>query len=122
MNKDILKFIGIISIPVVLLICFYFWKSPQIMEKENKGQQVLLSDTAAVNRANRTYQRIHNRLLMEDEDYAALYEENEELKGRVDNIKEYTEELENALFNLEQQGVDVSELEDIISNISSECE
>lgn len=122
MNKNVLKFIVLVSWPFFIFIGVYLWKQPQLKEKERQKRQELLSDTDAVNQAFRTYKRVHHQLLMKDTDFVLLYEENQELKDRLQRIKEYAGELEDCLFYYEQKGLDVSELKDAIVNITSECE
>lgn len=86
--KNVLRFLALIGWPFVLLICVYVLYNGSSKDREAKKRQELLSDTASVNRAHRTYERIHHQILMEDSDYVRLYRENQELKNELKRIKE----------------------------------
>lgn len=122
MKKDILLFITLLSWPLLLLIGVHFWKQSQIKEKEAKERQEMLSDTARINAAYRTYERVHKQLLMDDPDYSVLIEENEELKERMERIKSYTEDIEVELEYFEDKGFDISDIQVLLDDIYSECE
>lgn len=107
---------------VIVSVALSFYLGKDIKEKEEKERQELLNDTAKVNAAYRTYERVHRQLLMEDPDYSELYYKNEELRERLKRIKDYAEEAENDLFIFEENGYDVSEIEDNLNNILDECE
>ena len=79
-------------------------------------------DSAAINSAHRTYERIHHEQQMEDPDYAELYNENEMLKERLQNIQDYAEQLDNDLFDIEVKGIDVSDCQDYVQSIIDECD
>ena len=100
----------------------FIWHSGKAEERKRKERQELLSDTARVNAAQRTYERVHRQLLIEDPDYAELYEETEELKERLKRIKDYAEEAQSNLDYFEGDGYDVSDIQDDLSNILDECE
>ena len=120
--KNIYKFLLILGWPFLLCIGVGLWYESTSEEREAKKRREILSDTAAVNQAYRTYERVHRQQLMEDPDYSELYEKYEGIKDRILSIRGYVSDAEDALFDIERQGIDVSELEDILSNISSECE
>ena len=103
-------------------VALSFYLGKDIKEKKEKERQELLNDTAKVNAAYRTYERVHRQLLMEDPDYSELYYKNEELRERLKRIKDYAEEAKNDLFIFEENGYDVSEIEDNLNNILDECE
>lgn len=86
--KNILKFIAIISLPFILFLAVYLWKLPQWEETEKRKHKELLDDTAKVNEAHRTYERIHHELLMQDSDYVRLYRENEALKKELKQLRD----------------------------------
>lgn len=85
--KNILVPIVLLLWPFLLCICVYFWQQPKIKEKEERDIKEILSDTAKVNAAHRTYERVHHELLMEDPDYSELYEENLRLKDSLEYYK-----------------------------------
>lgn len=80
--------IGCIVLFIIAAIAMTFCLGHNIKERERQERQELLSDTAAVNQAHRTYERVHHQLLMEDSDYAKLYKENQELKEELRRIKD----------------------------------
>lgn len=75
----------VVFIVVALVLSIYLGKS--IKEKEYNDRQELLNDTAKVNAARRTYEKVHHQILMEDSDYAALYRENQALKEEIKRLK-----------------------------------
>lgn len=113
-------FLILIFIVSAFVLAFYLGRN--IKQSEAKERQELVSDTARTNRAYRTYERVHRQQLMEDPDYAALVEENEELRARLQRIAESANDLEDALYYFERKGFDVSEYQDHIDAILSECQ
>lgn len=83
--KNVIKFIALIGWPFVVLIGVNIWSERKAEEREKRIRREILSDTAAVNQAHRTYERIHRQQLMEDSEYVRLYEENQGLKERINN-------------------------------------
>ncbi len=75
----------VVFIVVALVLSIYLGKS--IKGKEYNDRQELLNDTAKVNAARRTYEKVHHQILMEDSDYAALYRENQALKEEIKRLK-----------------------------------
>lgn len=100
----------------------HLWKQHQIEEKEAKERQEILSDTARINSAYRTYERVHKQLLMDDPDYSVLIEENEELRERMVRIKSFAEDIELGLEYFEEKGFDVSDIQAALDDIYSECD
>lgn len=90
--------------------------------KTSQSDNESVSDTVSVNVAHRTYERVHRQQLMEDPDYAELYNENEMLKERLQNIQDYAEQLDNDLFDIEVKGIDVSDCQDYVQSIIDECD
>lgn len=76
----------VVFIVVALVLSVYLGRS--IKEKQYKDRQELLNDTAQVNAAHRTYEKVHHQQLMEDPDYAKLYKENQRLKEELNRIKD----------------------------------
>ena len=68
MSKNVIKCLAFISWPFILLIGVILWKQPQIKEKEAKERRELLSDTARVNAAHRTYEKVRLQQALEDPD------------------------------------------------------
>ena len=112
--------IGCIVMFIIVAILFVVYSVPQLKQTDVDNKPKL--SNAAIKRAWQIADSVHRAELMEDEVYVELSEKYEDLKTKIDNINDYVSEAEDALFYLERQGVDVSELEDILSNISSECE
>lgn len=119
--KGLYKFVLLIGWPFVLVIGVMVWYNGTAKDRGAKMRQEILSDTAAVNRAYRTYDRIHHEQLMEDPDYRELYEEAEDLKDRLQRISQYADDAEGSLDYFEDKGFDVSELQGIFDDIESEC-
>lgn len=78
--KKVLNFLAVIIWPFLLVVCVIIWKQPQQKEKEALERKELLSDTARVNAAHRTYERIHKQQLEQDPYYQELARENDSLK------------------------------------------
>lgn len=70
--KKIIKFFTIISWPFLLLIGVIVWKHPQLKEKEANDRKELLGDTAKVNAAHRTYEKVRLQQMLEDSDAVEL--------------------------------------------------
>lgn len=87
MNK-VTKFLVLMLWPFAIVVAVYLFWSGKADEKERRDRQELLSDTAKVNAAHRTYERIHKQQLKEDTYYQELSEENESLK-QVIREKDY---------------------------------
>ena len=121
-KKNILIFISLLSWPLLLLMGVHLWKQHQIEEKEAKERQEILSDTARINAAYRTYERVHKQLLMDDPDYSVLIEENEELRERMVRIKSFAEDIELGLEYFEEKGFDISDIQAALDDIYSECD
>lgn len=119
-KKNILKFVVFMSCPFLLYIGVYLWMRPQWEEKEVRKRKEILSDTAKVNEAHRTYERIHHQLLMEDPDYAEIYEENQELKERLYKIRTTAEDMQQNIDYFEQEGYEVDKMQSIIDDILEE--
>ena len=120
--------IGCIVLATIAALLLAFYLGNDIKQKEVTERHELLSDTAAANSAQRTYQRIHHQQLMEDEDYSELYyeckelrTENEKLRNSLLQIQEYADDIDDELEYFRLKGFDVSSIEDLISDIESEC-
>lgn len=70
--KKIIKFFTIISWPFILLIGVINWKQPQWKENEARERKEVLSDTAKVNAAHRTYEKVKLQQMLEDSDAVEL--------------------------------------------------
>ena len=75
----------VIFIVVAAIVCICL--SRKYRQQREEERQELQNDTAKVNAAYRTYQRVHHQILMEDSDYAALYRENQSLKEEIKRLK-----------------------------------
>lgn len=71
----------VIFIVVAVIVCICLFR--EYRQQREEERQELQNDTAKVNAAYRTYQRVHHQVLMEDSDYARLYRENLELKEKL---------------------------------------
>lgn len=117
--KDIIKdnqhvgCVWLFVIAAAVVIVYYISST-----KQAEGKKPL----AVSERSLEIADSIHREELMEDEVYVELLEKYEDLKARMDNISGYVSDAEDAIYDLERRGIDVSEIEDAISNISSECE
>lgn len=80
--------IGCIVLATIAALLLAFYLGNDIKQKEATERHELLSDTAAANSAQRTYQRIHHQQLMEDEAYSKLYQENQALKKELQQLKD----------------------------------
>lgn len=79
--------IGCIVVLIVVALILSVYLGNSIKEKQLNDRKELLSDTARINKAHRTYEKIHHQILMEDSDYAALYRENQALKEEIKRLK-----------------------------------
>ena len=79
--------IGCIVIFIVIALALSIYLGRSIKEKQHNDRQELLNDTAQINAAHRTYEKVHHQILMEDSDYAALYRENQALKEEIKRLK-----------------------------------
>jgi len=70
--KNFLKFITLTFLPFIILIGVILWKQPQWEEKEARERKEVLSDTAKVNAAHRTYEKVKLQQMLEDSDAAEL--------------------------------------------------
>lgn len=70
--KKVTRFIALISWPFIILIGVILWKQPQQKEKEARERKELLSDTAKVNAAHRTYEKVRLQQMLEDSDAVEL--------------------------------------------------
>lgn len=123
MGTDKLKdnwHIGCIILFVLLAVSFIVCSIPKFKQKEVENTYKPTKDE--LERAMYIADSIHLLELMDDPFYIEVFEENEELKEKMKRIKEYTEDLEGGLMYFERKGFDVSELQDAIDNINSECE
>lgn len=112
--------IGCIILFIVVGLLFMVYSVPKL-KKYDAQEQHRLTDTEMA-RVWEIVDSVKHEELMEEYNYAALYEENQELRERIKRIKECTEELEDVCFYFERKGFDVSEFQDAIDNIYSECE
>ncbi len=112
--------IGCILFFIAGVVLFIMYSVP-ILKQQNAQEQNKLTDTE-LTRVWEIVDSVKHEELMDEPNYVTLYEENKELKDRLQRIKEYAEEMEDCLLNFEQKGFDVSELQDAIVNITSECE
>lgn len=79
--KKVLKFVVLISWPIVILVGIILWKKPNWKEKEVKERKELLSDTAKVNAAHRTYEKVKLQQILEDSNAVELAKKVLEIKG-----------------------------------------
>lgn len=79
----VLKFLAVIIWPFLLVVGVIIWKQPQLKEKEAQERKELLSDTAKVNAAHRTYEKVKLQQMLEDSDAV-------ELAKKVLEVKEPT--------------------------------
>jgi len=70
--KKVLKFFAAISWPFIILIGVILCKQPQWKEKEARERKEVLSDTAKVNAAHRTYEKVKLQQMLEDSDAVEL--------------------------------------------------
>ncbi len=117
-----LKVVCIIGWPFLLVVAVYLWKGDSSKQREAEERKSLLSDTAKVNKAYLTYERVHRQLLEEEPEVQELAEGVLELKGRLNNIRQYAEEADGLLEELDYQGYDVDDVKSLLENIIEECE
>lgn len=115
MIKDNLHIGCIVYFVIVAVILIVYYVSGS---KQTENDRPLVASERSLEIAD----SIHREELMEDEVYVELLEKYEDLKTRMENISGYVSDAEDAIYDLEREGVDISEIEDAISNISSECE
>ena len=93
MNKNI--HINIIVVLAVAALAASFYLGSSIKEKE-MGRSEVITDSAR-DAAYITYDKVHKQQLMDDPDYAELYEYNQELEdviaGLLDSIDTLNKEL-----------------------------
>ena len=111
---------GCIILFIVVSVVFALYSIPKLKQQETYKQDSI--STATLERVWGIVDSVHRAELMEDEVYVELLEEYEDLKTRMENISGYVSDAESAIYELERKGIDVSEIEDAINNISSECE
>lgn len=70
--KRVLKFLAVIIWPFLLVIGVIVWKRPQLNEKDALDRKELLSDTAKINAAHRTYEKVRLQQMLEDSDAVEL--------------------------------------------------
>lgn len=70
--KNVIKFLVVIIWPFLLVVGVIIWKQPQLKEKEAQERKELLSDTARVNAAHRTYEKVRLQQMLEDSDAVEL--------------------------------------------------
>ena len=114
--------IGCIVVFVIAAICLSVYLISENRKFEQAELQKRLNDTARIERAWRIADSIHHKQLMEDPDYAELYERFDDLKSRLKNISQYVDDAEGSLEYFESKGFDVSDLQGILDDIKCECE
>ena len=101
--------IGIIIILALLCSC----------HSKTKHQEYTASD---MERADSILNHVRTDILSEELEVQELASGVLELKERLDNIKEYTEEADGLLEELENQGYDVADVRTLMENILNECD
>ena len=70
--KNVLRFVALVSWPFIILAGVMLWKQPQTKEAEARERKELLSDTAKVNAAHRTYEKVRIQQMLQDSDAVEL--------------------------------------------------
>lgn len=70
--KKVLKILAVIIWPFLLVVGVIILKQPHPKEKEAVERKVLLSDTAKINAAHRTYEKVRLQQMLEDSDAVEL--------------------------------------------------
>ena len=88
MRGKILKVVAAVSWPFILVVGVYLWLKPQQTDREAEERSQLLSDTAKVNAAHRTYERVRLQQMLDDPDAVKLAKKVLEIKGEVPDSTE----------------------------------
>ena len=110
--------IGCLCLFSISAVLFVMYSVPKLKQYEKQNQ----TSTADIERLWTFVDSVHHEQLMEDPMYESLYEENEELKERMERIKSYTEDIEVELEYFEEKGIDISDIQVLLDDIYSECE
>jgi hypothetical protein len=70
--KKVVRFLSLILWPFAIVVGLYLWQSGKVKEGDRSEYQELLSDTAKVNAAHRTYEKVKLQQMLEDSDAVEL--------------------------------------------------
>lgn len=88
MRGRILKVVAAFLWPFILVVGVYLWLQPQQTDMEAEERKQLLSDTAKVNAAHRTYENVRLQQMLDDPDAVKLAKKVLEIKGEVPDSTE----------------------------------
>ena len=97
------------------MLSFYFLRD--IKQYEDSKDYSIVD----VEKVDSLLQNVRTDRLSEEPEVQELASGVLELKERLNNIKEYTEEADGLLEELENQGYDVSDVRTLMENILDEC-
>lgn len=105
---------------IVVFLAIYLGKS--LSFHGERETQNILKDTARVNAAYRTYERIRMQQLSEDPDVQKLANGVLDMREHLDNIKVYAEEAESYLDELGGDAYVIDDIKALLEDIIDECQ
>lgn len=107
----------LLFIAAAFFLCFYLYKSVKTNETHQSNYRI-----EDMERADSILRSVRAARLAEEPEVQEMVERLSELKERLEHIKEYTDEADMLLDELEHQGVDVADIRTLMENIAGECE
>lgn len=112
--------IGCIVLLILAAVAFIVFSIPRLKEMETqRAIKQNSKDSVVMTRAWHIVDSVRRAELMDNPYYYELYEENIDLKDRLDDIRNTVEEMQEHIDYFESKGFDVSDMQAIMDNIVS---